>query len=136
MLAAVMVGVVYLLGGQIIRAEGSMIPIFLPDLRATSFAPTGTLFIVCFGGIMLNILLNLLNLVPIFPLDGGQISRQIMVQMDSFNGIRNSLILSIACAVLIAVFGFANDQKFLALFFGFMAWSNFQTLQQYGSPRW
>lgn len=135
LLAAMMVGVVYLLGGQIIKVDG-MIPILLPDFRATNFPVRGTLFIVCFGGIMLNIFLNLLNLVPIYPLDGGQIARQIMVQMDSSNGIRNSIILSIACAVLIAVFSLMNQDRFLAFFFGFMAWSNYQSLQQYGGSRW
>ncbi len=136
LLAAIMVGVVYLLGGQIIKIEGSLIPIFLPDFRQTGFPVQGTLFIVCYGGIMLNIFLNLLNLVPIFPLDGGQIARQIMVQMDSFHGVRNSIILSIACAGLIAVFCLMNQDRFLAFFFAFMAWSNFQSLQQYGGSRW
>jgi Zn-dependent protease len=136
MLAAAMVGVVYLLGGQIIKIEGSLFPILLPDFRATNFPTQGMLFIVCFGGIMLNIILNLLNLVPIYPLDGGQIAREIMVQMDSFNGIRNSIILSIACAGLIAVFSLMNGDQFLGIFFGFMAWSNYQAFQQYGRPRW
>lgn len=136
LLAAFTVGIVYLLGGQVVRVEGTVVPVFLPDFRATGYPVQGTLFIVCFGGIMLNIFLNLLNLVPIYPLDGGQIARQIMTQMDSFNGIRNSIILSIACAVLIAVFSLMNDQRFMAFFFGFMAWSNYQMLYQYGGRRW
>ena len=85
---------------------------------------------------MLNVFLNVLNLVPIYPLDGGQIARQFMVKMDEYNGVKNSIYLSLGSAVLIAVLSLMMGDRFLAFFFGFMAWTNYQMLQQYNGSRW
>ena len=136
LLAALLAGLIYAFGGTMIINDLNFMPLPQPILEGTIFQGSELAFMVFFGGIVLNIILNLLNLVPIYPLDGGQVARQIMVQMDGYNGVKNSVILSIACAVLIAVFCFTKDQKFMAFFFGFMAWSNFQTLQQASGPRW
>ena len=136
LLAMLIVGLIYIFGGTMIINDLNFMPLPQPILEGTIFEGSELAFMLFFGGIVLNIILNLLNLVPIYPLDGGQVARQIMMQLDSYNGIKNSIILSIACAVLIAVFCFSKGQEFMALFFGFMAWSNFQTLQQASGPRW
>jgi Zn-dependent protease len=135
-LAAVMVGVVYLLGGSVIVERSGLIPLVLPDFRETSFPTLGTLFMVCYGGIVLNIFLNLLNLVPIYPLDGGQIAREIMVQLDSYNGVKNSIYLSVGCGAVIAVFCLMNDARMMGFFFGYLAFMSFQMLQRQGGSRW
>ena len=80
--------------------------------------------------LFINIFWGLLNLMPIYPLDGGQISREIFVQFDSWGGLRKSLILSIAVAGCIAVFGLTRNSIFMALMFGMLAFSNWQVLQQ------
>ena len=85
---------------------------------------------------MLNLFLNILNLAPIYPLDGGQIARQVMVKLDAYNGVRNSIVLSLGSAILIALVSLSAGDRFLAFFFGFMAWTNYQMLQQYNGPRW
>lgn len=136
LLALLLVGIVYAVGGKVILNDLNMIPLPEPDLRKTALAESGLAFMIFFGGIALNVFLNLLNLVPIYPLDGGQIARQVMVQMDRFHGIRNSIILSIACAILIAVVCLRAEATFMAVFFGFMAFSNYQSLQQVGGQRW
>jgi Zn-dependent protease len=136
LLAALLVGIVLALGGEIRTVNIFYIPIPIPVLKGTIFAASASAFLVFVAGIILNILLNLLNLVPIYPLDGGQIARQVMVQMDRFNGVRNSIILSIASAILIAVLCIKADETFMAIFFGFMAFSNYQSLQQTGRPGW
>jgi len=84
--------------------------------------------------VVVNIFLNLLNLLPVFPLDGGQIARQIFVKVDPWGGVRNSVILSLVVAVFIALYAFKVD-RFMGFFFGFMAWSNFQMLQNSGNNR-
>ena len=76
-----------------------------------------------------NVFINVLNLAPVFPLDGGQVARQLFLRYDAYNGIRYSMIFSMVVAILIAVLNFQHD-RFIALFFGFMAWSNYMTLQQ------
>lgn len=136
MLAGLMVIVIYAAGGRVFLSQETALPIPIPDLRETPFRGSDLALMIFFGGIALNIFLNLLNLVPIYPLDGGQITREIMVQMDGFNGVRNSMILSIACAILVIVVCLRLDAKFLALFFGFMAFTNYQSLQSFNGPRW
>lgn len=136
LLAGLLVVVTYLLGGHVVINDLNILPFPQPVLAGTILEGSSIASMVFFSGVVLNIFLNLLNLVPIFPLDGGQIARQMMVQMDSFNGVKHSIILSIACAILIAVFFFTRQESLMAFFFGFMAWSNYQSLQQQSGPRW
>ena len=136
-LAVVTVGLVYLLGGEVVLDRSTKIPLLIPIFtEGSQYAGQGIVFMICYGGIMLNVFLNVLNLVPIYPLDGGQIARQFMVKMDEYNGVKNSIYLSLGSAVLIAVFSLMMGDRFLAFFFGFMAWTNYQMLQQYNGARW
>ena len=82
--------------------------------------------------IWVNIFLNILNLAPVYPLDGGQVARQLFVVNDPWNGLKYSVFLSIAVGVLIALFSLRSGDQFIGIFFGFMAWSNYTTLQQMG----
>lgn len=136
LLAAALVAVVFLVGGTVGFHSVMGIPMPVPDLTDTVLAGKQPVYILIWGGIVLNIIINLFNLVPIYPMDGGQVARQVMLQMDPHNGARNSIYLSIAASVLLAVFCFAQEQQFMAIFLGFMAWSNYQTLQRFSGPRW
>jgi stage IV sporulation protein FB len=76
---------------------------------------------------------GLVNLLPIYPLDGGQIAREILLKFNSRDGIRWSLVLSIAAAVAMAAYGLVQWQdKYVAFLFGYFAFSNYVTLQNYG----
>jgi Zn-dependent protease len=81
---------------------------------------------------------GLLNLLPILPLDGGQIAREVLTALNPRDGVRQALILSIVVGGLMIVLGlFRWDDKFLALLFGFMTYSNYMTLQAYrGGGLW
>jgi len=82
--------------------------------------------------VLVNIYWGLLNLMPVYPLDGGQIAREILVATSPREGIRQSLILSIAAAVVLALLGLVQWHRlFLALLFGYLAWVNYSTLQRY-----
>ena len=128
-LAAVLIAVVYAVGGTVRLDRDGILPMFLPV-----FGPevNDAVRIFFFVGIWANIFFNILNLAPVFPLDGGQIARQIFVLNDGFNGVRNSMILSVAAGGLIALLSFSNGDRFMGFFFGFMAWSNYMTMQQMG----
>jgi Zn-dependent protease len=89
----------------------------------------------------------LLNLLPIWPLDGGQISRELFVWLLPSRGVRASLILSIVTCGLIAInsvsahFGgprlpyiYTGDLTG-ALFFAIFAINNVLELQQMGPAR-
>jgi Zn-dependent protease len=123
-------------GGSILLNTENLIWLPQPELQGTIFAGSDTMFMVFWSGIILNVVLNLFNLVPIYPLDGGQVARQLMVQIDQFNGLKNSLILSIAACVFMIFISFKMGGQFMAIFFAVMAWSNWQMLQQSMGPRW
>ncbi|MBI2824986.1 MAG: site-2 protease family protein [Planctomycetia bacterium] len=79
----------------------------------------------------INIFWGLVNLLPIFPLDGGQISRAVITRFNPDQGLRQSLILSIVAAVAVAIFMFVRlHDQFLALFFAFMAYNSYMLFQQ------
>ncbi len=77
-----------------------------------------------------NIFWGLINLLPVHPLDGGQVSRNILIQTDPLNGMRTSLWVSVITGAGIAMAGllFLNS-TYLALLFGLLAFQSFQALQ-------
>jgi stage IV sporulation protein FB len=79
----------------------------------------------------LNIFWGLINLAPIYPLDGGQVSASLFQMYDFRDGFRKALILSMGTAIFIGVYFIANTNNamFGAVFFGYLAYQNYQTLQ-------
>ncbi len=73
----------------------------------------------------------LLNLLPIYPLDGGKISREVLTLFHPREGIRFSLLLSIGTAIGIAIWGFTSGEQYMPFMFIWLAYSNFMTLQAY-----
>ena len=117
------------LGGEFRLVDRGIFPIFIPDFpRDVNEAVQIFLKI----GIWANIFFNILNLVPVYPLDGGQVARQLFVMNDAWNGVRFSIYLSIAAGAIVALASFASGDRFLGIFFAIMAWSNYTTLQSMG----
>jgi Zn-dependent protease len=89
----------------------------------------------------------LLNLMPVWPLDGGMIAREVLSGVSSRNGLRLSLGLSVATGGFLAVnslLPFMNQRPWIpsltlgyfGLFlFGMLAWSSYEMLRQMGPPR-
>jgi hypothetical protein len=78
-----------------------------------------------------------MNLLPVYPLDGGQISRELFLMGDAHGGMEKSLWLSVIVGGCAAVLGLLLLQSLLmALLFGSLAFSSYQILQQYGGGRW
>jgi Zn-dependent protease len=73
-----------------------------------------------------SVLWALLNLVPVWPLDGGRIARSLIV----LNGgtIAQSLWVSVICSAAMAFYAFNNGQPMMAIFFGMFAFSSYQML--------
>ena len=93
--------------------------------------------------LQVSIFWALLNLMPVYPLDGGQIARELFLLGGSRQAIPHSLILSIVVAVGIALWGFQSQQSFMGVMFLMLAYSSYMTLQQYtgrggfgGGGRW
>jgi Zn-dependent protease len=81
--------------------------------------------------LQVNILWGLMNLLPIYPLDGGRIARELFTLNNARGGIIQSLQLSIGVAVLVGIYALVNRDWYLCLLFGLLAYGNFQTLQNY-----
>jgi Zn-dependent protease len=83
--------------------------------------------------IFINLFWGLINLLPVYPLDGGQISRELFVTANPGRGIEWSLQLSIAAAIAVAIYAiFRFEEKFfMVLLFGFLAFSSYQALVAY-----
>jgi Zn-dependent protease len=80
-----------------------------------------------------NIMWGLINLLPVYPLDGGQIARELFTLRNPRAGIIYSLQLSAGVAAAFAVYALTKHQYFTAAMFGFLAYGSFQTLQNYRS---
>lgn len=80
----------------------------------------------------INILWGVLNLLPIYPLDGGHISRELLtLGSNPRAGIVRSLWLSVSTAAIVALFGLMRGSIFMALMFGYLAYLNYRSIQAY-----
>lgn len=87
--------------------------------------------------LLISIFWGLLNLLPIFPLDGGQIAREIAVKVYPSDGLRLSLMLSLVVAALIAVIALVQWREvWTAAIFGYLAFNSYAMLSAYsgGGP--
>lgn len=85
--------------------------------------------------LQVNILWGLINLLPIYPLDGGRIARELFTLGNARNGIIQSLQLSAGAAALVAMYALSQKEIYLCIMFGLLAYGSYQTLQQY-RDRW
>jgi stage IV sporulation protein FB len=82
--------------------------------------------------LFINVIWSLVNLLPIFPLDGGRVSEIVLSYINPREGRRWSHIISLVLAGLLAVLAFARIEDgsyFLPFFFLFFAVVNYQILQ-------
>jgi membrane-associated protease RseP (regulator of RpoE activity) len=80
--------------------------------------------------IWINLMWGLINLLPLWPLDGGQATQILLSMIDRFRGPRWGHIVSLLTAGAIAVMvGTWTKDMFLTIFFIYFAVINFQVLQ-------
>jgi len=131
-LAAVVVGLVAVFSKSLIGLEfGGSYGIAITSIPVNSLL----LRLFVFYLVICSVFWGILNLLPVYPLDGGQIAREIFLTANPRNGIRQSLILSIITAAGLAVYALANRDFFLAFLFGYLAYASYSTLQAYTSRR-
>jgi len=127
LLAGFVIALIYALGGSF-SVHGEDFPFYRltvpPDL-------SDPLIVMIGDALWVNIFWGLVNLLPVFPLDGGQTARAIFEINHPSNGFMQSLQLSIATGIVMALVGlFIMEDTFVALMFGSLAASNYMTLQQ------
>lgn len=80
----------------------------------------------------ISVFWGIVNLLPVYPLDGGHIAREALLALQPRRGIENSLMLSIVVAVGMAAYAALVLHLFFgALFFGYLAYSSYQILEGY-----
>lgn len=79
---------------------------------------------------LINFFWGFINLLPVFPLDGGNIARYTLIQADPINGLQKSLWLSVIVGALIAILSFVFLKSiYMAFLFGYLAFQSYQALQ-------
>jgi Zn-dependent protease len=96
--------------------------------------------------IWINLVWGIVNLLPVWPLDGGHVSREFFTWLTPRNGVRNSLIVSIVTAAALALNSLSGMRggptlpyvpiggAYSVLLFGSLALASFQVLQ--AERRW
>jgi len=85
----------------------------------------------------INILWGVINLLPIYPLDGGHVSRELcLLGTDSRSGMILSLRISMFTAIAMAVVGLSWQSLFVVFMFGYFAYSSYKTLEAYRGSQW
>jgi len=79
-----------------------------------------------------NVFWGLVNLLPIFPLDGGRVALELcQLACGSRRGILASLQISLAAAALAACYGLARQSLMTAVFFGYLAYQSYRLIEAY-----
>ncbi|WP_254509988.1 metalloprotease [Anatilimnocola floriformis] len=80
-----------------------------------------------------NIFWGVVNLLPVYPLDGGQVAMQLCMLQDPYGGLVRGLQLSIGAGIVAVIFFLAvmgQGGLFPAMLFGSLTVSNYMALQQ------
>jgi stage IV sporulation protein FB len=87
--------------------------------------------------LQVNILWGLINLLPVYPLDGGQIMREVCTLRSPRQGIVLSLRISMVAGIATALAGlFFMGSWFVPIMFGYLAYTSYRTLEAYQANRW
>ncbi|MBN1991874.1 MAG: hypothetical protein JW953_04175 [Anaerolineae bacterium] len=130
LLAAIVLATVAIMGGQItINWFLGIIPLpgaFLPSSSWIVNAMLASLLWV-------NVFWGLINLMPVFPLDGGNVTRHLFIKVYPWDGVRKSLWLSVVSGTIVAIVGLVFLRSiFIVFLFGFLALQSYQMLRGLG----
>ncbi len=114
----------------------SFVPSFLewvPGIHGGELIRDAGMFATVEFLLFVNIWWAVLNLLPVWPLDGGQITREIVYKFGG--GLANAAAISLVTAIVIAVWFYSRGQIFAALLFASLAVTNYQMMNASGNWR-
>jgi len=77
-----------------------------------------------------NIFWGFINLMPVYPLDGGNIARYLLLKADPYDGVHKSLWLSVIAGAVVALAGFLLlKSTYMGFLFGLLAFQSYQAIQ-------
>ena len=123
-----------------LRFEGSLtfgiVPYLSLDPKSLAFLRSpALLFFVYYlieGFVWIGLVWGILNLIPIFPFDGGQILLSLLSRAMGRRGTRLALGISIALAGGLGILSFKARAYFMAFFLIFSAYQNYRLLTSRG----
>ena len=122
-LAGPFTGIAIGLGTMVlVRARGGLSPFGLFDHDTPWTALTADIVYVNAGW-------GLLNLLPILPMDGGNVLLQGLRWLTKGGGEKAARVISCGAAALLALYAFSRGQTYAALLAGLFALQNFQALR-------
>jgi len=98
--------------------------LLLPVLGPTESGILGALH---FHLVWVNIAWGLVNLLPVWPLDGGQIARALLVEFAGETGFSISSLVSVVVAGGMALVAWQVSQPIIAMFFAYFAYREFES---------
>ena len=90
--------------------------------------PSRFLFALVFFLLQVNIFWPLLNLVPVPPLDGGQIVREGLLSLGVTDAARIAAIIGVVAGGAVAWWGYTHNEPYLGIMFALLTVSCFQSL--------
>ena len=90
-----------------------------------------TLDIAIFDLLYVNIMWGLVNLLPVYPLDGGRVARELFTLGNPRRGIVQSLWLSVGTATAVAIYALSQNSIYTCVMFGLLAYGSYMALQAY-----
>lgn len=98
-------------------------------MSLTGTVPNHYVGMMCAYLVYINLWWGLVNLLPVYPLDGGQISRELFSHWQGRRGMTISLQLSLITSVGVAFYAYTSGQTYVAILFGVLAIESLQALQ-------
>lgn len=126
------------LAGYEVPVTGGLVSALIP-IRGGSPMPSEPAYYMVSFYLIVSVYWAVLNLMPVYPLDGGQIARSLFILYGGSDAVRQSLVLSVCVGIGLAVYGFSSGSIFLGLLFASLAYSSYQMLTQqggYGGGPW
>ncbi|HEX3998728.1 MAG TPA: site-2 protease family protein [Pirellulales bacterium] len=94
--------------------------------------PNINLMMLIFQLLEVNIWWGLINLLPVWPLDGGHVCYELLSELRMPQALPKALMVSVVVAVTVAIYaGVRLQDWWLALMFGYLAYDSYSTLASF-----
>ncbi len=105
---------------------------FLPDFEHMRIGANGYVVMFVYQLLEVNIWWGLINLLPVWPLDGGHVCYELLNELRVPDALAKALMVSVVLAVAVAAYAAIRlSDIWLAMMFGYLAYNSFATLQSY-----
>jgi Zn-dependent protease len=134
-LLGLIVGLIYATGGSVHVEFSGPLPFLVPELGG-ELGKNLNMILLVMRFMEINLYWPIINLLPVLPLDGGQIALQVLMQQDPWAGTQRALWLSVITGGAMALVALLVIQQwFTMMLFASLAISSYVALQQMGGGR-